>query len=221
LPLILAVFMTGCPKNGPKSVVRDRFDYNTAIGDSLKDQMLLNIIKMRYLDVPVFVDVAQIINSYEFQGSASISGNIVGQGGDALNLGANGSYANRPTITYTPMTGNQYVRGLLTPLPPEVIFFTIEAGYSAELITRATVASINGLHNDSSLDGEVSQGDASFFRVAALLRELQRSGLMALAVKVRSDKERVPVVMLESKRISPEQQRSVAESNSCSVWTKA
>jgi hypothetical protein len=108
LPLVL--FLTGCPRNGPKTVVRDRFDYNTAIGNSMKDQMLLNIVKLRYLDVPVFLDVAQIINSYEFQRSASAGASLIGDAGDTLNLGAGGSFANRPTITYTPLTGNQYVR---------------------------------------------------------------------------------------------------------------
>lgn len=211
LMLLLSLFLTGCPRNGPKSVVRDRFDYNTAIGNSMKDQMLLNIVKLRYLDVPVFVDVAQIINSYEFQGSASAGASIVGKSGDTLNLGGSGSYSNRPTITYTPLTGNQYVRGLMTPLPPEVVFFTIESGYAADLIIRATVSSINGLHNDTVTDGEQSGGDAGFFRVAALFRLLQRNGAVSLIVKVKPDKERVPVLVFDSRNLTLATEQAVTE----------
>jgi hypothetical protein len=40
------------------TVARDRFDYITAISDSWKSQMLLNLVKIRYGDAPVFLDVA-------------------------------------------------------------------------------------------------------------------------------------------------------------------
>jgi hypothetical protein len=50
----LSVFVTACPRNGPSSVVRDRFDYNTAISGSMKDQMLLNIVKLHDVDLQKF-----------------------------------------------------------------------------------------------------------------------------------------------------------------------
>ena len=38
------VVLTGCTTIGPDTVHRDRFDYNTAIADSWKEQTLLNIV---------------------------------------------------------------------------------------------------------------------------------------------------------------------------------
>ena len=35
---------------GGSAVKRDRFDYNTAIAQSWKDQMLLNVVKLRYAE---------------------------------------------------------------------------------------------------------------------------------------------------------------------------
>ena len=35
--LLLLLSITGCSSIGPKSVTRDRFDYNTAISDSWKE----------------------------------------------------------------------------------------------------------------------------------------------------------------------------------------
>jgi len=46
---------------GPHSVAADRFDYSTAIADSWKQQTLLNIVKLRYIDLRVFVDVSSVV----------------------------------------------------------------------------------------------------------------------------------------------------------------
>jgi hypothetical protein len=59
-----ALFLTGCFTLGPRTVARARFDCSTAISESWKRQTLLNLIKIRYADVPVFLDVTSIINQY-------------------------------------------------------------------------------------------------------------------------------------------------------------
>ena len=82
----------GCAGIGPMTVARDRFDYNGEVARSWKEQTLLNIVKGRYLDVPVFLDVTQIVSSYSLESTASAGGNIaIGGGvlgGDAVTLGA-------------------------------------------------------------------------------------------------------------------------------------
>ena len=61
----LVMILTACSGIGPATVARDRFDYTTAISESWKRQMLLNIVKLRYGDAPIFLDVASIINQYQ------------------------------------------------------------------------------------------------------------------------------------------------------------
>ncbi|HEY1490205.1 MAG TPA: hypothetical protein VGF90_04125 [Verrucomicrobiae bacterium] len=75
------IALTGCLSIGPRSVARDRFDYNTSIGESWKRQTLLNIVKPRYLDPQIFVDVAQIVSGYTLQTTAWAGSQI--HGGDA------------------------------------------------------------------------------------------------------------------------------------------
>ena len=68
--------LPGCTHLGPKTVAVDRFDYSTAIADSWKQQTLLNIVKLRYMDLPVFVDVASIVSGYSMQTGVSVNGTL-------------------------------------------------------------------------------------------------------------------------------------------------
>ncbi|MGN6731701.1 MAG: hypothetical protein ACTHMB_06965 [Candidatus Binatia bacterium] len=74
LATLLLTGLSGCASVGPGTVARDRFDYISAISDSWKSQMLLNLVKLRYGDAPVFLDVASVINQYGIEGSLGFSG---------------------------------------------------------------------------------------------------------------------------------------------------
>ncbi|MGH7072106.1 MAG: hypothetical protein ACREFO_19135 [Acetobacteraceae bacterium] len=47
--------------------MRDRIDYATSIGKSWKEQTLLNFVKLRCGDLPIFLEVAQVIAGYQLQ----------------------------------------------------------------------------------------------------------------------------------------------------------
>jgi hypothetical protein len=103
----LALSATGCFRAmGPQSLRNDRPLYAASLSDSWKEQTLLNIVKIRYLDPPVFVDVGNIVASYSLQQGVTVAGNIVPNGSvPNATIGGFGTYTNLPTITYTPLTG--------------------------------------------------------------------------------------------------------------------
>jgi hypothetical protein len=187
--LTLAIFvllfcLTGClhPRIGPQSIPRDRIDYSGTLADSWKQETLLNIVKVRYLDPPVFIDVGNIVSSYSLAQSAGASVTIVPQGSNG-NLSGSVGVTTSPTITYTPLTGSDYVKGLVTPLPAESLFAAIQNGLPADSVLFTSFVSINGLRNQRVSVAGVAPADPGFHRVRQLLREIQASGAVRLYVK--------------------------------------
>jgi hypothetical protein len=209
----LALSATGCYRAiGPQSVARDRHLYAASLSDSWKEQTLLNIVKMRYLDPPVFVDVGNIVASYSLVQGISATGNIVpnNQTPDAT-VGGFGTYSNTPTITYTPLTGSKFIRGLATPFPPEAVFSSIEAGMPADVILFASVASINGLRNQEATLQGITPADPDFHRMRALARQIQLSGAVRIEVKKEAGEELVSFMTFRSEKVPPEIQADIVE----------
>src|ERR1051326_5565113 len=103
--------VAGCSSIGPRTVARDRFDYSASISDSWKRQTLLNIVKLRYLDPPIFVDVGQIVAGYSLETRLTAGGSLpetTSFGGNTATVGGSVRFTDRPTITYTPLTGNKF-----------------------------------------------------------------------------------------------------------------
>ena len=201
LALGAMALLPGCAHLGPKTITADRFDYSTAISDSWKQQTLLNIVKLRYMDLPVFVDVASIVSGYSMQTGVSVNGTLSSQRaiqGNYLAAGGQAIYTDRPTITYVPMTGQKFLRGLVTPIDPKNIFFLIQAGYAADFVLGLTVESINGVRNRSTAGGRLREADPEFIRALELLREVQAGG--AVGMRVEEDKSKATTALLFFKR---------------------
>lgn len=195
----LLTAFAGCAHLGPPSVTVDRFDYSTTIAESWKEQTLLNIVKLRYLDLPVFVDVSSIVAGYSLQTGVSVNGVLSSRSavqGDYGSFGGQGIYTDRPTITYVPLTGEKFLRGLVTPIDPRNIFFMIQSGYPADFVLGLTVESLNGVRNRWAAGTEARPADADFVEALHLIRELQAVGGIGMRVEGEEDRGPLAVVII-------------------------
>jgi hypothetical protein len=206
--LLTALAMAGCASIGPGTVTRDRFDYTAAVAESWKSQMLLNLVKLRYGDTPVFLDVGQIVSGYTVQSSFSALGSVFSTSGvvpgvpnSSVTLGAQGQFTDRPTITYTPLAGERFARSLMTPIPPPALLSLIQAGNPVDVVLRLTVHVVNGLQNRFGGDLRARPADPEFYRLLERLRRIQLSGAIGLRVR-RVDREEA-VLMTFRHQVDP------------------
>jgi hypothetical protein len=212
--LLGAAVSTGCTHIGPGTVTVDRFDYSTAIADSWKQQTLLNIVKLRYVDLPVFVDVSSIVSGYSLQTGVSATGVLSSTRavqGNYASVGGQAIYTDRPTITYVPLTGEKFLHGLITPIDPKKIFFMLQTGYAADFILALTVESLNGVRNRSTAGGVVQVADPDFLRALELLREIQAAGAFGMRVEENEAKGSTGVVFFRRDDVSPDIAAKAAE----------
>lgn len=197
--LCVALALSSCKSMGPKTIPQDSFNYNQRIANHENEQMLLNIVRLRYLEMARFMNVSSVINSYTRGGSAGVNAgaNPIGN-----SIGGNISsvWSDRPTITYTPMSGQAFSQSLLTPLPPSVIFFLIQSGWSAERLMRLTNSMINGIHNEIGTPGEQRQSDPEFNALLEVLHQLQRAGALGMHFRGDWPKVDVEIILPESPR---------------------
>ena len=203
--VVAIFFLAGCTGIGPKTIPRDRFNYATAISDSWKNQMLLNMVKIRYADTPVFVDVASVISQYSLEGEIRLGASWSdGISGDGQNVGGTGKYRDQPTITYAPLIGKKFSESLMTPIPPPAIFFLIQAGWPVDFVFRTCVQTINNIHNRSGAQINLREADPEFYRLISLLTDVQKSGAVGMRIEVGKDKKKATVFSFRAKNISPE-----------------
>lgn len=204
--LLLLVF-GGCKTIGPSTIPRDRFDYSAAMGNSWKDQTLLNLIKLRYMDLPIFLDVGQIVSGYSLETSVNVSGMVSSPGtvqGDSIGVGGQGRYTDRPTITYMPLTGDDFLDGFLKPIRPASLFYLIQTGYNAEFLIKLTLDSFNGLQNRSTRIDSNRKSDDDFFRVAQLISEVQDVSGISMRIEEDEQQQLTTVIFFRYQNVEPE-----------------
>ena len=99
----------------------------------------------------------------------------------------------------------------MTPIPPKLILFLIESGWRTEMIFPIVVNAINGLRSLRAAGKHARKGDPGFYRVIALLQELQNSGNMSMRVVKGKDEKETTVIFIYRQNLPPEIDEVVKE----------
>jgi hypothetical protein len=210
------VWLAGCYTFGPGTIPHDRFNYSAAIARSRNEQMLLNIVRMRYLQIPDFLTVSSVIAGYTYQGGIGVSGQgaISPFDESSVSGAANLSYTERPTITYTPLAGEAFSRRMLKTIPIEVLFSLGQSGWPPDILLRIGVQRIGEAEN-MSFRGDIQSEQGfryeaekleRYDRVVQLMLRLEDRGAFEV---VRVQEGEPPVFRFAAKM--PPEQRELAD----------
>ena len=189
-PLLCLVLLglASCASIGPATVRRDRLDYSEALAEAAKREILLNIVKLRYGDVPNLVSVSQLVAGYSLEGRVDLRSDFFRESfdfSDDVAFGIGGTFSDRPTVTYTPIKGEDFVRVMLTPIPPAELIAMLAAGTPADAVLGLGVQSINGRRNwggNARVGGHL---DRTFDQILALLEALRADGFLGFRFDVQ------------------------------------
>ncbi|HMP67910.1 MAG TPA: hypothetical protein PKA76_01060 [Pirellulaceae bacterium] len=178
---------SGCTV-GPHLIRGSRTGYNSAVQTTTNEEMLLNLVRVRYGEPPEFLAVSGITTQFEASSAISAGGGEVRFGGgnnrfqSYLLPSAEFGAADRPTVTLLPLHDEEFTRRFLSPISLDTIYLFARNGRRVERVLRLTVDQINGVKNLP--DGVGSEGaPGAFVWLAQTLGQLAKLQQVELAYR--------------------------------------
>ncbi len=142
-----------------RAIRHSREKYNAAVQVTRNEQLLLNLVRLRYRDTPSFLELGSLATQFSFDSSMGTVGTLRENSANfnILELAAGGGASERPTASYTPLQGAEFVTRLISPIDEETIVLLTRSGWKGERVFRTTVQSLNGLANMRSASGPTPQ----------------------------------------------------------------
>lgn len=208
LLLFLSLTVSGCAQLGPDLVKAGRNDYNKVLAQTNDEETLLNLVRLRYADNPVIMQVNSVSTSFTWNQGLQVEGESYESGSNDSFFGGRGSleYTERPTITYTPLAGADYVKKILTPLEIDSLLLLSKSGWGIDRLMRLTVNRMNTIDNAPQSSGPTPNEApefAEFQRTVKFLREAQKKNFINTGY-IKKDDQIITGISFTSGKNSPE-----------------
>lgn len=183
LTAVACAMAAGCM--GSWAIRGTRLHYNQSFSHTSSQELLLNLVRMRYGEVPTFLDLPNINSVTE----ARVDG-TGGQFEDNVTQGLFGGVfglRDEPTLAYQPRSGDNLAESMIEAFTAELLL-DVPPGADTRAFLLAFVDSINGVRNcptATSAASRVLQPNDEFRYAVDLFIGLQSRG----AVKVRVGKQ--------------------------------
>lgn len=175
--VIFVVFVvsvqSGC-NLGPRQIDNTRVKYNESIRRTSEEEMLLNLVRLRYRESPRFMNVAGVSAQYTFTGGIGTGWDIPESALDTLKLSGSASRAEKPTITYAPLQDEAFHRGLLSPISVDSLGLLLRTGWRWDRVLPLAVQNMNRVDNATSAGGPTPNEKPEFEDFRFLSQNFQR-----------------------------------------------
>lgn len=189
--LALGLGLSGCASLGPQTLDHARLQYNEVIKRTTEEQLLLNIVRLRYTDTPSSLAVSAIAAQFERSQSVGLLPFFTAAGGDlnrsftAVLPQAQIMGADRPTFSLTPLDDQEFTRKLFTPLPLDGVIYLAKTTWPISKVFRLYLENLNWVPNAETASGPTPRQAppvADFLRGIAALQSLQDRGALVFGM---------------------------------------
>jgi hypothetical protein len=195
LRLVLLLALPGCAF-GPRALEGSHGKYNEAVRTVNEEQLLRNLVHLRYTESPLNLEITIIANAFELSGQAEgrpffspqASNNIFRSFStvlpDFLLMGAN-----RPTFTFTPADDAAAIRQFFTPINADTLVLLAQTSWPLSTILRLWVEQMNGVPNAVPAAGsprDLPPEFGRFLRIVELFQIAQDRQLASLRAEERA-----------------------------------
>ncbi len=203
---ILALLLPASCQVGPNALRVSQTEYSDAIQQASAEQLLLNLVRLKYRELPLILDIGTVSAQFEITHTGGVSGTLnenvgqavshtaatVGSGAtgsfsstagrisgsnpDSLNLFGQFAYSERPTLTFSPLRGEDFVKRMMSPISLDTIVLLSNAGWRIDRVFRVVIQELNGIDNAGAASGptpDIGPDFKNFVQACDAMRSLQ------------------------------------------------
>jgi hypothetical protein len=200
---IVGLLAAGCRSFGPRALEQTRLPYNEAVKATTEQQLLLNIVRLRYTDTPSSLAISNIAAQFEAVRSLQLVPFFSATGGDN-NRGSYGAVlpqaalgsADRPTFSLTPLDDQEFTKKLFTPLSLDGIIYLAKTTWPISTVFRLYLENLNWVSNAETASGPTPKDPPTFEefqRGIAALQTLQDRDQIVFGLEERAEPVGGPV----------------------------
>jgi hypothetical protein len=192
--MLMPLLVGACTTIGPRSLQQSRLEYNEVVKSTTEEQLLLNIVRLRYADTPSSLAVSAIAAQYERAQAIGLTPFFTAAGGDinrsflAVLPQAQVAGAERPTFSLTPLDDQDFTRKLFTPLPLDGVIYLAKTTWPISTVFRLYLENLNWVSNAQTASGPTPQAAPvfnDFRRGVQALQVLQDRGEIVFGMEER------------------------------------
>ena len=176
--IINALFLSGCHVSSRASMYGSggRTSYNIAAQNTTNQELLLNLVRLRYSDTPYFLELNGITTQFNFSSKLNSSIKLPGFNNDnPASVGGELGWSNQPTIQYSPLEGKDFAIQMMQPLDLRIVQGLVFTGWDVGRVFRLLIQNMADIPNASAASGPVpSPGSPWMFSTRGDTREKPR-----------------------------------------------
>ena len=184
-----SILLTGCHVSSRMAMYGSggRTSYNVAAQNTTNQELLLNLVRLRYSDTPFFLELNGITTQFNFSTKITPKVNIPGFNEDnPASIAGELGWSNQPTIQYSPLGGKDFAIQLMQPLDLRIIQGLIFTGWDVDRVFRMLIQNMADIPNASQASGPIPIRPPhyqKFFECLHLLRHFQELGQLQIGVR--------------------------------------